>query len=759
MSRLYLIFLFLHFMLPAAGQNAVTKKIAEGEKLMEKGDYYYALQFFEDAYSEDSNSVELLWLMAQTYRLYNNYAKALEFYQKVYKREEALIYPESILYLGLMQKMNGQYVAALETFKKAKRSGSTNRKSFVYDKAKRELESTLFAVNHRVENDWEVTLLGAPVNSVNSEFVHTVRSNKLYFSSLRGDSTGESEEVYDPHYVSQLYLARLPELHEITPFSLVNNKDYHVANGSFSIDGTRFYFSACTNDQQGYRCKIMVMTKIGSEWTEPDSLGEVINQPGLSTTMPHASKLGEEEVLFFCQQNPENANSMDLYYSIVRNGNRYTEPKPLKTINSIENELAPYFDTVHQRLYFSSTWHDGLGGYDLFTSQFENGRWAAPKNVGAPINSSYNEVYVVYLADTLYFTSNRPGVQYSINPTCCTDIFRATMPKIEIDTIITPEERQESLDELMARLPIKLYFHNDEPNPRSRDTTTQVNYLEAYHSYKKLLPDYQREYSTGLTGEAAQEAKEDIESFFVEYVDQGLKNLNLFLPALLKELEKGEKIDLMIKGFASPLAQSDYNVNLTKRRIQSLIRYIAIYQDSIFKPYLFGTAANGGKLTYTEIPFGEDKSAPLVSDNINDKKNSVYSRAAGLERKIEILGVRWSEVQDSAVVIPDADVIQMGSERIILEKEMGTIPSGTKQKIVFDYTNTSGKIQQVLDTQIPCHCSSIEFETRRIGKGQQVKIMFYFDPEGMKGPVEKKVTIFFTEGAPPLELRIKGNVE
>ena len=45
------------------------------------------------------------------------------------------------------------------------------------------------------------------------------------------------------------------------------------------------------------------------------------------------------------------------------------------------------------------------------------------------------------------------------------------------------------------------------------------------------------------------------------------------------------------------------------------------------------------KLTITELPFGESNASQKVSDDSDDKKNSVYSTEAMLERKIEIVDV------------------------------------------------------------------------------------------------------------------------
>ena len=49
------------------------------------------------------------------------------------------------------------------------------------------------------------------------------------------------------------------------------------------------------------------------------------------------------------------------------------------------------------------------------------------------------------------------------------------------------------------------------------------------------------------------------------------------------------------------------------------------------------------KLIITELPFGESNSSEKVSDDANDKKKSVYSLEAMLERKIEIVDVILKE--------------------------------------------------------------------------------------------------------------------
>jgi hypothetical protein len=233
-------------------------------------------------------------------------------------------------------------------------------------------------------------------------------------------------------------------------------------------------------------------------------------------------------------------------------------------------------------------------------------------------------------------------------------------------------------------LPLTLYFHNDEPNPRSTDTTTKRNYLDTYKEYITLIDTYKKEYSKGLSGEDAEDAQIDIELFFEDYVKKGAKDLQDFTEILLEALQNGFEIELTIKGYASTLAKSDYNVNLTKRRIASLKNYLYNYKNGVFLPYINNSHNSGTTLTFKDIPFGEYKASSLVSDNLNDLKNSVYSRSAALERKIEILAV--SVKDDVKTSLSDTTVAEFGkleiSENTVSLKEFLKQGKNTKEIIL-----------------------------------------------------------------------------
>tara|TARA_B100001245_G_C22590630_1_gene293132 strand:- start:77 stop:499 length:423 start_codon:yes stop_codon:yes gene_type:complete len=130
----------------------------------------------------------------------------------------------------------------------------------------------------------------------------------------------------------------------------------------------------------------------------------------------------------------------------------------------------------------------------------------------------------------------------------------------------------------------------------------------------------------------------NLNDFFEEELQANFNRLNIIFDLLLVALVNGHKIKLKIKGYASPLDNQEYNQALSKRRISSVINYLQQYKDGIFSQYI-----QSQNLTISELPFGESTAPEKVSDNPNDKKNSIYSIEAMYERKIEIVDLILEE--------------------------------------------------------------------------------------------------------------------
>jgi tetratricopeptide (TPR) repeat protein len=734
MSRLYLVVLFSFFCFTALfSQNKVKKYVKFADEQYKKGDYYYALEYYKRALEADSNNIDFLWKYAETLRAYKDYQEAEKYYHKVYQREKTKQYPYSLLYYGLMQKQNKNYSKALETFKLAQKKYKSDENSYLYKKSTREIESCDWAIKNLPDSlEIFVSTLPNTVNSTNAEFPHMVRDGQLIFSSLRADSVSSKEEVYSREYKTKLYTSKIKDgkfqQNELLDSLILENKSR--GNGTFSLDGKVFYFSLCEDQAFNYKCQIWYSTYDHGKFSQAKPLGNDINLGGFNTTMPSVGLINNKQVLFFSSDRNGEGKGMDLFYTFINpDGITFSNITQIDQLNSPDADITPWFDLTENKLYFSSSWPNGFGGQDIYYSEVKEGSFSSPINVGWPLNSPANDQYFFVNNDSIYFASNRIGSNSLKNPTCCSDIFSSLPNPAPFDSIIDTTIIT-SLITQIQREPVRLYFHNDRPNAWSWDTVTKLNYLETYEAYKELVPTYKRIYSKGLTTQEAQAAELEMEDFFSSKVDKGVEDLKIFTKLILDELNKGVKLKLSLRGFASPLAPTDYNVSLTKRRISSFVNYLKQYEQGVFIPYFNKQAKNGGELVVEFSPFGEYKADQTTSDNPKDEKNSVFSIAAAIERKIEIESVSFLNVENQFPIIAPKTVFNAGA-----------IKRGQLVGSYFTIENISDKTVNIKGISKSSDNVRFEIDKMELKQGERALLKVYVNSKNLKGLSSESLSI------------------
>lgn len=703
------------------------------------GDYYGASLYYKQALNLDSSKIDILYKYATSLRLYNSYSLAAYYYAKVWDKDKGgRIYKDAAFWLADMQKFNAAYRKSSKTWRKVKSKYRKNKKGYEYAKARQEILSCNYA--SRIKNDSlpkvRVENIGGIINTTDSEFGASKCNDDLIFSSMRAVSNDNSLELAASDYKVKVYKSVAEENNWKKPSKeseVINIPNIHSANTTYDKKNRLLYFTKC--DSIG-NCKIYV-SKLNAEnkWETAKELPERINANKSTTTQPNFTVINEKKFLFFVSDRNGGKGKLDIWYAQILDANTFSKPINL-SINSPDNEITPFYDTIDNVLYFSSNWHLGKGGFDVFKAKGYPNELQEPENMLSPINTQWNDMYFVIYPENKegirdgFLTSNRMGSLYKKGPTCCNDIYTV---KIIGEKQIAKKEEQNivTLDDLNKYLPVTLYFHNDRPGPRSMDTTVDLNYLKSYDFYTDLHPKYKTEYAKGLKEEESLDAKLDIDDLFKHYIDKGVSDLNLFTNLLLIELKKGQKIEITIKGFASPLAKTEYNVNLTKRRISSLINYLKEYNKGEFLPYLNNTATDGGGLSFVKIPFGEYTASGFVSDNVNDKRNSVYSKGAALERKIEIQSVTYAEKGTNYAELT------VGSGTY----DFGKTKQGEVLKHQFRLKNTGTKELEIQELQASCGCLKIAVDKKIIPIGEEAIITMELNTKLLEGKQVKSATI------------------
>ena len=77
---------------------------------------------------------------------------------------------------------------------------------------------------------------------------------------------------------------------------------------------------------------------------------------------------------------------------------------------------------------------------------------------------------------------------------------------------------------MQLNLPISLYYHNDEPNPNSRDTVSEVNYEDSYRQYYLMREQYKQRFGQVLAGNLKTSAEQEMQVFLNNLFEKGLNN-------------------------------------------------------------------------------------------------------------------------------------------------------------------------------------------------------------------------------------------
>lgn len=209
-------------------------------------------------------------------------------------------------------------------------------------------------------------------------------------------------------------------------------------------------------------------------------------------------------------------------------------------------------------------------------------------------------------------------------PVATPDAPPALIDSVKVDTAQAVAPAGEQMD---GFAPVVLYFDNDEPNKNTDAVTTSLNYTQTFNRYEARKGKFEAEADSP-------EAKTAIAGFFDNDVKKGMDDLNALAAKIVKNLDAGEKVNITVKGFASPLAKNDYNINLTKRRISSIRNFLSKYDGGKLSKMM-------DKISITEQPNGEDSSASGLSDDEKNTKLSIYDLGPSKERRVEIVDVRF----------------------------------------------------------------------------------------------------------------------
>src|SRR5690606_13360399 len=191
------------------------------------------------------------------------------------------------------------------------------------------------------------------------------------------------------------------------------NSSDHEGAQMISADDHYLFFMRCGNRSLNGRlmggCDLYFSYTDQGRWSQPIPFRGAINTPAFEGMPTLAS---DNRTLYFVSDRPGGYGGKDIWKSEFIDG-LWQIPENLgPTINTAYDETAPWIAIDDQTLYFTSNGHPDFGGNDLFIAKKDAaGKWLAPENLGHPYNSPYEDVSLTLSKDgqKVYFASDRPG--------------------------------------------------------------------------------------------------------------------------------------------------------------------------------------------------------------------------------------------------------------------------------------------------------------------------------------------------------------
>ncbi len=132
-----------------------------------------------------------------------------------------------------------------------------------------------------------------------------------------------------------------------------------------------------------------------------------------NATLKNPSYNANGTTLFFVSNQVGGLGGFDIWQSKMENG-KWSKPTNLgKLLNTTSDEISPFVvqNKAENELYFSSNRDGGFGGYDIFKATAVSGAWEGVEMQPAPVNSAGDDIGIIYddAIKTGYVVSDRIG--------------------------------------------------------------------------------------------------------------------------------------------------------------------------------------------------------------------------------------------------------------------------------------------------------------------------------------------------------------
>ena len=400
------LFLFVVF-----SSCSTSQLLTEANQSLERGEYYAALEKYKLATQKEKDQkkkAQIALYMADACMGQGNYLQSSVWYKNAIRRGHNN--PDIRLLYGDALRASEKLDELDLLFNELKKTDPDN------PKLKNGIESLkLIRYWQKLPPIYLIDNLKTP-NSPGDEISATIvpgKTNRILFSSSSENTLGKDISPVTGQKFADIFAAEYDSvrskwsLQKPLGDSLKINTEAHESGIAVSRDGKLIVFSRASYVKgQKMISKLYVCKKEGKNWTGPEEIP--FTNDGSSYFDPAISSDGKE--LFFASDRTGGKGKTDIWKSEITGG-QFSEPVNMgEQINTPGREISPFMKK-NGHLYFSSDYHPGVGGLDIFHATVDlNGKWTV-ENMSTPVNSPADDFGITFypVGERGFFSSSRKG--------------------------------------------------------------------------------------------------------------------------------------------------------------------------------------------------------------------------------------------------------------------------------------------------------------------------------------------------------------
>lgn len=363
---------------------------AEADNYRVRGQFKQAVELLNQALGKDKKFVEAWYRRGMVYKDQREFARATQDFLEGLKLT-ADVKKQKVFWfeLGENYLLEGNYNQSLEYLNRYLKAEVMSRGRI--EQAVMWRSNCEFALrNQRSLSDFRPRMLSDTVNAFAMQYfpVLTADEQELIFTRRKGAGNEDDEDlVISRKNASGQWTA--PQ--SISPQI---NSENNEGTCTVSADGRQIIFTSCRG-RSGYgSCDLFLSEKKGDQWSVPVNMGPSINSAAWES-QPSLSADGRE--LYFVSDRKGGLGGRDLYVSYQIDKGKWTKAENLgPVINTRYDEISPFIHVNGRTLFFASNGRPGFGGYDLYRSERDDGKWSVPENFGAPVNT-YEDQFSLFI--------------------------------------------------------------------------------------------------------------------------------------------------------------------------------------------------------------------------------------------------------------------------------------------------------------------------------------------------------------------------